>query len=236
MKVSIVVPTYNERENVKQLIPQIFEIFKENEINGNVIVVDDNSPDGTADAVKKLQKSYPIILIERPEKIGLGSAYITGFKKALKNGSDAIFEMDADLSHDPKEIPNFIKKVNDGFDVVIGSRRTEGGKVIGWGWYRKLISWGGNFIGKHIAGINGVDDITSGYRVYKKDTLKRIDLEEIESSGYAFQLEMLGKSIKIGARIDVIPIIFHNRYSGKSKLSKRETFSFFLTALKLRLS
>jgi len=234
MKISIVLPTYNERKNVKQLIPQIFQVFKENKVDGNIIVVDDNSPDGTADVVKKLQKRYHIILIERLKKMGLGTAYIAGFKKALENGSDVIFEMDADLSHNPREIPNFIKKINDGFDVVIGSRRIEGGKVIGWGWYRKLISWGGNFIGKHIAGINDVDDITSGYRAYKKDILKRIDLEEIESNGYAFQLEMLGKSFKIGSKINLTPIIFHDRYSGKSKLSKKDVINFFLIALKLR--
>jgi len=235
MKVSIVLPTYNERENVKRLIPRIFQVFKENKIDGNIIVVDDNSPDGTADAVKELQEKYPIILIERPKKMGIGSAYITGFKKALENGSDIIFEMDADLSHDPKNIPNFIKKVDDGFDVVIGSRRTDGGRIIGWSWYRRLISWGGNFIGRCIVGINGVDDITSGYRAYRKDILKRIDLEEIESNGYAFQLEMLGKFDKIGSRLDITPIIFHDRYSGKSKLSKRDVINFFLIALKLRM-
>jgi len=236
MKVSIVVPTYNEKKNIKRLIPQIFEVFEENKINGNVIVVDDNSPDATADAVKELQKSYPIILIERSKKMGLGSAYITGFKKALKNGSDIIFEMDSDLSHDPKNIPVFLKKINDGFDVVIGSRRIEGGKSIGRNWCRNLVSRGGSFVGKYIAGINDVNDIPSGYRVYKKDVLKRIDLEGIKSSGFAFQLETLGKCIKTGSKVSVIPIIFRERYSGKSKFSMREILSFFLTAIKLRLS
>jgi len=236
MKVSIVVPTYNERENVKQLIPLIFQIFKENKINGNVIIVDDNSPDGTAKVIKKLQEKYPIILIERPKKMGLGSAYIAGFKKALENESDVIFEMDSDLSHDPTEIPNFIEKINDGFDLVVGSRRAEGGESIGRNWHRKLISWGGSFVGKRIAGINNVNDIPSGYRAYKKDVLKRIDLEGIKSSGFAFQLETLGKCIKTGSKVSVIPIIFRERYSGKSKFSMREILSFFLTAIKLRLS
>jgi len=217
------------------LIPRIFQIFKENTIDGNVIVVDDNSPDGTAEVIKKLQEKYPIILIERPRKMGIGSSYISGFKKALENGSDIIFEMDSDLSHDPKNIPNFIKKINDGFEVVIGSRRTKGGKIIGWKWYRKLISFGGNFIGKHIVGINCVDDLTSGYRAYKKEILKRIDFKNIESSGYAFQLEMLVKSIRIGSKIDVIPIIFHDRYIGKSKLSRKDIINFFFIALKLRI-
>jgi len=236
MKVSIVVPTYNERKNVKQLIPRIFKVFKENKIDGNIIVVDDNSPDRTAHTIKELQNSYLIILIERPEKMGLGSAYIAGFKKALENGSDVIFEMDADLSHNPKEIPNFLKKINDGFDVVIGSRRIEGGKSIGWNWYRNLISWGGSFIGKHIARINNVNDIPSGYRAYKKDVLASINLEKIKSSGYAFQLEMLGKCIKLGSKVDEIPIVFRKRYSGKSKLSVRDEISFFLIALKSRFS
>ena len=235
MQVSIILPTYNEKENVKHLIPRIFKVFKDNKINGNVIVVDDNSPDRTADAVKELQKSNPILLIERSEKMGLGTAYIVGFKKALENGSDVIFEMDADLSHDPVNIPDFLKKINDGFDVVIGSRRIEGGKSIGLNWYRNLISWGGSFIGKHVAGIDSVSDIPSGYRAYKKDVLEGIDLDGIKSSGLAFQLEMLGKCIKIDLKVGDIPIVFQERYSGQSKFSTRDVINFFLTALKIRL-
>jgi len=118
-------------------------------------------------------------LVERPEKMGIGSAYISGFKKALEIGSDIVFEMDSDLSHDPKEISNFVKKINDDFEVVIGSRRTEGGKIIGWRWYRRLISFLGNFIGKYMGGINYVDDLTSGYRAYKKEILKKLTLKKL---------------------------------------------------------
>ena len=197
--------------------------------------MDDNSPDGTAEIVKKLQKKYPIILVERPEKMGIGSAYISGFKKALEIGSDIVFEMDSDLSHDPKEISNFVKKINDNFEVVIGSRRTEGGKIIGWRWYRRLISFLGNFIGKYMGGINYVDDLTSGYRAYKKEILKKIDFEKIKSNGYAFQLEILAKCIKADSKVDIIPITFHDRRTGKSKLTGKDIIDFFFIALKLRI-
>jgi len=233
-KVSIVLPTYNEKENIKLLIPRIFQLFEKNNINGNVIVVDDNSPDGTADTVIKLQKSYPVMLINRPKKMGIGSAYITGFEKALENGSDIIFEMDADLSHNPETILDFLKKIDEGFDVVIGSRRMEGGEIIGWGVYRKTVSKSANFVGKYLAGINGINDLTSGYRAYTKDALKKIDLKKIKSSGYAFQLEILTRLLKKGLKVGLVPIIFCDRYSGKSKLSRMDIINFFLITLKIR--
>lgn len=234
MKTTIVLPTYNERENIKQLIPKIFKIFKENKIQGKLIVVDDNSPDGTSEIVNDLKKRYPLTLIQRERKLGIGSAYITGFRKALEDETDLIFEMDADLSHDPIYIPRFIQKINQGFDVVIGSRRIKGGEVVGWNWYRKSISWGGNFSGRYIAGV-AVDDLTSGYRVYKREVLTKIDLDKVESNGYGFQLEMLARSLKKGFKVDTIPIVFSDRYSGKSKLSRKDVINFFIIALKIRM-
>jgi len=233
-KVSVIVPTYNERENIKLLIPRIFQVFEKNNINGDVIIVDDNSPDGTAETVIELQKNYPLILIKRPKKMGIGSAYITGFEKALKNGSDVIFEMDADLSHDPGDIVDFFEKIEAGFDAVIGSRRIEGGKIIGWNWYRKLVSKGANFIGDRVAGINGIKDLTSGYRAYRKDALRSINLKKIKSNGYAFQLEILARLLKKGLKIGLVPIVFCDRYSGKSKLSRADIITFFLIALRIR--
>lgn len=233
MKIGIVIPTYNEKDNIKKLIPKIFEVFKNEDLKGEVIVVDDSSPDGTSKIVKKLKEDYSINLIQRKEKKGLGSAYIAGFKKALENKLDLIFEMDADLSHDPKEIPNFLEKVNKGADLVIGSRRVNGGKTVGWNWYRKLVSLGGNFIGKFIAGID-FSDLTSGYRVYKNSVLQNIDLKKIESEGYAFQLEMLARVIKKDYNVDYVPIVFKDRVSGESKLSKIELLKFLWTAFKIR--
>ena len=174
-KVRIILPTYNERNNINILIPKIFKIFKENKINGDILIVDDNSPDGTANLAKKLSKKYPIKILEREKKLGIGSAYVLGFKKSLEDKKDIIFEMDSDLSHDPKYIPEFIEKINSGFDVVIGERK----KVVGWNWYRKLISWGGNFIGRNIAGVK-IKDLTTGYRAYKRHVLDSINLDKIK--------------------------------------------------------
>lgn len=234
MKVSIIIPTYNERENVKELIPNIFDVFKKSSIDGSVIVVDDNSPDGTAEEIRELQREYPIKLIQREKKMGLGSAYIAGFKEALKQRADLIFEMDADLSHSPDDIPKFISKIGNGFDVVIGSRLMDGGGVTGWNWWRKTISFGGNTIGKHIAGID-VSDLTSGYRAYKSRVLDSIELSKVDSKSYDFQLEMLARAKRKGFKTDTVPIMFRDRTKGKSKLSKFDMAKFLLTAIKIRL-
>jgi len=229
-KIRIILPTYNERENLKSLVPKIFEVFERNKLDGDVLVVDDSSPDGTVPLIKEFSKKYPIKIIEREKKSGLGSAYILGFKKSLEDKKDIIFEMDSDLSHDPEYIPDFIKKINSGFDVVIGER----GQVEGWGWYRKLVSWGGNFIGRNIAGVK-IKDLTTGYRAYKRNLLESILLNKINSNGYAFQLEMLGRASEKDFKIGSVPIIFHDRLRGQSKLSKWDMLEFFILAIKIRL-
>lgn len=221
------------RENVKKLIPQIFRVFRKNEISGEVIVVDDSSPDGTSEVVKELAERYPLTLLQREKKLGIGSAYVIGFKKALENKADSIFEMDADLSHNPQEIPKFLAKLNRA-DLVIGSRKIEGGGVKGWNLYRKLISWRGNFIGRYLAGIK-INDLTSGYRAYKSNVLRKISLDKIGAEGYGFQLEILARVIKKGFEVVAIPIIFHDRYAGKSKLSRKDMLDFFWIAWKIRL-
>jgi len=233
-KITIVIPTYNERKNIGKLIPRVFKVLNEHNIAGNVIVVDDNSPDNTAQEVKKLQKSYPIKLITRNKKMGLGSAYIVGFKEALKGGTGLTFEMDADLSHDPNEIPRFVEKIGEGYDVVVGSRLVQGGKVVGWGFWRKLVSLGGNLIGRGIAGVD-ISDLTSGYRVYKNEVLKTMNLDDVKSKSYDFQLEMLARAAKGGYNIGTIPIVFQDRAEGESKLSNKDIISFLLTAIKIRL-
>jgi dolichol-phosphate mannosyltransferase len=229
-KIRIILPTYNEKKNLKILIPTIFKIFEKNKLDGDILIIDDNSPDKTADFVEEMKKNYPIKLIKRKSKRGLGSAYIEGFKNSLKENKDIIFQMDADLSHKPKYIIDFIKKIDEGYDIVIGKRE----KFIGWGIWRKAISRGGNLIGKYIAGIN-IDDLTTGYRAYKKEVLNSINLKKIESNGYAFQLETLYRSISNGFEVGSIPIIFTDRESGKSKLSKWDVVEFFILALKIRL-
>lgn len=230
MKIRVILPTYNEKENLKILLPRLFEVFESNGLNGDVLVVDDNSPDGTADFAEETGKKYKVKVIRRKEKMGLGSAYVRGFKESLKDGKDIVFEMDADLSHDPKYIPKFVKKINETFDVVIGERK----EVKGWNFYRKAVSWGGNFIGRNLAGIK-VKDLTTGYRAYRKGVLESIDLSEINSSGYAFQLEMLARSLSKEFKIGSVPIVFNDRKGGKSKLSKSDIMEFFILALKIRL-
>lgn len=232
-KIAIVIPAYNEASNILRLIAEINSACKKSKYNCQLIVVDDNSPDGTANVVEKIKPKFNVTLIKRNEKLGLGSAYIQGFKRALRNKPTLIFEMDADLSHDPKYIPEFIKKTNNGYDVVIGSRYMKGGKIVGWNITRRLISWVGNAIGRYIAGIN-VSDLTSGYRIYRKEVLETIDLNEIKSSSYDFQLEMLAKAIKAGFKVGTIPIIFYDRKYGKSKLTKVDQLRFLITALKIR--
>jgi len=231
MNISIIIPTYNEKENISKLIPQIFDVFTRNGINGSLIVVDDSSPDNTAKEVKKLKERYSIRLIERKGKQGLGSAYITGFKKAIDLGSDIIFEMDADFSHDPEYIPEFVKFMED-YDMVLGSRYIKGGKIENWALWRKIVSRGANFIAGLLLGLN-VRDITTGYRAYKAEVLRRIDLDEIRSNGYAFQAEILFRVKEKDFEVKEIPIMFVDRKKGESKLSKTEIIRFFILCINL---
>ncbi len=233
MKVFIVIPTYNERENVERLIAEIFGIFDNGGIDGSVIVVDDNSPDGTADAVEGLKKKFPITLIRRQEKGGIGSAYITGFGKALGQGADVIMEMDADFSHSPEEIPNFVKEM-DNSDVVIGSRYIKDGGIENWSFIRRIVSSGGNLVARILLGMD-VRDITTGYRAYRREALEGMELSSIKSNGYAFQAEMLFRAGERGFRIKEMPIMFKDRAHGKSKLSRMEIIKFIVLCINLRL-
>jgi len=229
-KIRIILPTFNEVDNLKILIPNLFKIFKENNLNADVLIVDDNSPDGTGIFAEKLKEKYHRIeIIHRKSKSGLGSAYIAGFKKSIKDNIDIVFEMDADLSHKPEYIMEFIKKIDEGYDLVIGSRN----KIIGWGSYRKSISKIGNFVGRTIAGIK-ITDLTTGYRAYKKTVLESINIDKIKSESYDFQLEILYRAIKKDFKIGSIPIIFYDRKKGKSKLSKKDMIKFISLAIKIR--
>ncbi len=226
--ISVVIPTYNEKENIKRLIPAIFKQVR----NAEVIVVDDNSPDGTADEVRKLSENFRVRLISRRTKLGLGSAYKTGFKVA--KGS-IVFQMDADFSHDPKFLRKFIAKISNGCDVVIGSRYIKGGKIVGWGVYRKLVSRVANFFASILLRMP-VSEVTTGYRAYRKKIFKKINLNSIKSDGYSFQLEILCKLYKAGAKISEVPIVFVDRKVGKSKLGRSEIFNFISTVVRLMFS
>jgi len=233
MKTIIIIPTYNESENISKLL---IEIFNLNIPDLFVIVVDDNSPDETAEIVEKLKEANnwknKIYLIKRKGKLGLGSAYIAGFKKALALNADYIFEMDADHSHDPKDIPRMLAKTIDS-DLVIGSRKIKGGKVIGWNFKRKIMSTGAMFVSRLILRLKP-KDVTAGFRCYKKEVIQKINLDTVKSNGYAFQEEMLHKTQKLGFKIGEIPVTFIDRKFGKSKLTKKDIIEFFLVILKLR--
>lgn len=231
-RISIIIPTYNEKENLQILIPKITNVFKQNNYDGRVIIVDDASPDGTGDAARRLGKENNVVVISRPCKSGLGSAYILGFKQALLD-SDIIFEMDADNSHDPKDIPSLVEGLKTS-DVAIGSRYVPGGAITGWGVYRKMVSKSGNLTAKIFLGMK-TNDITTGYRAYKKEALESIDFSEIKSNGYAFQVEILYMASRKGFDILEVPITFRNREIGESKLSRKEIFWFFMTCLRLRM-
>lgn len=230
MKSLIIIPTYNELENLPKLLPVV--LSKDNSIN--VLIVDDNSPDGTAAFVEnEMKNNNRIHLIKRSSKQGLGTAYIAGFKYALQNGFDLIFEMDADFSHDPNEIPKFLDEIKNS-DLILGSRYITGVNVINWPMRRLLLSWFANFYTRVITGMF-VHDATGGYKCFRKEVLQAIDLDKVTSNGYAFQIEMTYKAWKKGFRIKEIPIIFVDRVKGKSKMSKKIVREAVTMVWKLRL-
>lgn len=229
MKTIIILPTYNEAENIEKLIKKITALHIP---RLEIIVVDDGSPDGTAKIVERMAQHYPVHLIKRAGKLGLGSAYITGFKKALALKADLIFEMDADFSHDPDDIPRMIAAAADA-DLVIGSRKVQGGKIIGWGWIRKFMSNGAMMFSRILLGLT-TKDVTAGFRCFRQEVLSTLDLDAIKSNGYAFQEELLYRTQKHGFKITEIPVTFIDRQEGKSKLSKKDIIEFFLIIIKLK--
>ena len=215
MKPIVVIPTYNEVENIYAIINAVLE-----SVDGiNVLIVDDNSPDGTAAAVEEMMAtSERIHLLKRAGKMGLGTAYCDGFRYCLDKGFDAIFEMDADFSHDPKELPNFLEALKEN-DLVIGSRYITGMNVVNWPLSRLILSYGASIYTRIITGIP-IKDTTGGFKCFLAKALQMIDLSKVKSNGYGFQIEMNYKMWKKGARIKEIPIIFIDRRSGISKMNK----------------
>ena len=216
MKILIIIPTYNELENLPRLLTEV--LSKDNNID--MLFIDDNSPDGTADFIENEQKNNNRIrLIKRQSKQGLGTAYIVGFKFALQRDYEVIFEMDADFSHDPNEIPRFLEEIKNS-DVVLGSRYKNGVNVINWPMRRLLLSWFANIYTRVITGMP-LHDATGGFKCFKREVLEAIDLNRVKSNGYAFQIEMNFKVWKKGFNIKEIPIIFVDRVKGSSKMSKK---------------
>ena len=214
MKALVIIPTYNESDNIKKAIQLVFKSAK----NVDVLVVDDNSPDKTANVVKAMmKKDKRVNLIERKAKEGLGTAYIAGFKFALKRNYDRILEMDADLSHDPSEIPNFLKASEEA-DVVIGSRYLNGVNVVHWPLRRLILSYGANIYSRLITGMP-LHDTTSGFKCFRREVLEAVDLDAVHSGGYSFQIEMNFRAWCKGFRLKEIPIIFVDRTLGQSKMN-----------------
>ena len=214
MKSIIVIPTYNEKENILRLIEKIHSIVGDI----HILVVDDNSPDGTGQIVKNLkEKDNRIHLIQREGKQGLGTAYCKGFEYCLENNFDYIFEMDADFSHDPNEIPNFLKAIESN-DLILGSRYIKGVNVINWPLKRLLLSYFANMYTRFVTGMD-VKDATGGFKCFRASLLKKIDLASVKTNGYGFQIEMKFKAWKKNFKLIEVPIIFTNRVAGESKIS-----------------
>lgn len=212
----VVVPTYNEKDNIERLVRAILDLKR----GLHLLIVDDNSPDGTGEIADRLAGSLSEVhVIHRKGKLGLGSAYREGFRYALKEGAPLIFEMDADFSHDPSYLPLFLEKIND-YDVVVGSRYLNGVSVVNWPIRRLMLSYGANIYTRIVTGLR-LTDCTGGFKCFRREVLASIDLDRIKSDGYSFQIEMNYRCMEKGFRIGEVPIIFIDRHAGSSKMSKK---------------
>ena len=230
MKTLIISPTYNERKNIKQLVDMV--IGKNPELH--LLIVDDNSPDGTGEKVKKLQTEYKNLFLEtRPKKSGLGTAYIFGFKWALEKKYDNIIQMDADLSHNPKDLPRMVNNLQK-YDLVIGSRYINGISVVNWPLRRLMLSYGANAYSRVITGMPIMDG-TGGFKAWRSSVLSSIDLDSVKSQGYSFQIEMNFRAWVKKFNIKEIPIIFSDRTIGQSKTSKTIVYEAIFMVWRLRI-
>ena len=229
----VIIPTYNEKENIRDIILEVFTL----EGGYDVLVIDDGSPDGTASIVKDMQKEWPerLFLIEREGKLGLGTAYLTGFRKSLEMGYDYIFEMDADFSHNPKDLPRlYAACVEDGADLAIGSRYCHGVSVVDWPIGRIVMSYFASVYVRSILRMK-VYDTTAGFKCYSRKVLEAIDLDDVRMKGYGFQIEMKYTAYRLGLKIKEVPIIFINRQKGASKMSGGIFGEAFWGVMRLRL-
>ncbi len=238
MKTTIVLPTYNEKENIEDFLKTLLEeINLTNDFNINMLVVDDYSPDGTADIVKKVMGNNPKVNLLLNNTRGLGKAYIAGFRYAIENFSpDILIEMDSDFSHDVKKVKELLNAISKGADFAIGSRYIKGGSIPSdWALIRKLNSKYGNIFARIIAGLYSIKDCTSGFRAIKTDILKQIDLDKLNANGYSFQMNILFECTQKGAKVAEIPIDFIDRTKGKSKLGLYDILEFMVNSFILRL-
>jgi len=231
LKVCVIIPTYNERDNITDLARQILGM----DFGPQVIIVDDNSPDGTGRIADDLAaENSRLRVIHRSGKLGLGTAYVAGFKQGLAEGAERLITIDADFSHDPSYIPALVELANH-FHITIGSRYVRQGGVVNWEWQRRFLSWGANAFARTMLGLKA-RDCTAGFRCYHREVLLNIDLDRIFSNGYSFLVEMLFKCQRKGYTIGEIPIIFANRTRGQSKISQREIYKAIYMVMRLSSS
>jgi dolichol-phosphate mannosyltransferase len=237
LKVVLILPTYNERHNIGNIIDALQLQFREISHDMNILVVDDSSPDGTADIVRKKQAAYANVHLLMGQKTGLGAAYIRGMVYAMdKLQADAVFEMDADFSHKPEDVPRLMAALDEGADFVIGSRYVRGGSIPEeWGLLRRMNSLGGNIVARYIAGIYKVCDCTAGFRAIRTTLLKKVTFDDLRVQGYAFQVALLHKAVSLGAIIKEVPVDFIDRTEGESKLGLSDIIEFILNAWWIRL-
>jgi dolichol-phosphate mannosyltransferase len=236
MKTLIIMPTYNESQNIEKMIQSIFTIREWND-DLHILVVDDSSPDGTAQKVRDLKsRSYPhtLFLLSRDSKQGLGTAYIKGFQWGLAKEYGLFVEMDADFSHKPKYLPPMIEQTRQ-YDFIVGSRYIPGGGVKGWGPLRKLISMGGSLYARVILGLP-IQDLTGGFNLWTRSVLDHLDLDDIRSEGYAFQIELKYKAFSKGFSWSEYPIVFEDRQAGKSKMSKRIIVEAIIRVMQMKIA
>ncbi|MDF2569268.1 MAG: undecaprenyl-phosphate mannosyltransferase [Sporomusa sp.] len=227
----VIIPTYNEKDNIGHLLSLVYRYVPDT----HVLVVDDGSPDGTGDLIEKLmttQYQDKLFILKRSGKLGLGTAYVAGFKWALERDYELIFEMDADFSHNPKYLPQFIKAIPS-CDLVLGSRYVVGGGVTNWSFARRLISLGGSLYSRIILNIP-FHDLTGGFKCFRRKVLETIDLDNIKSNGYSFQIEMTYRTFLLGFKIKEVPIVFEERLEGQSKMSPSIFREALLVVPKLR--
>ena len=231
-KVLLVTPTYDERDNLEPFVTSTLDTLP----HAHVLVVDDASPDGTGDLADTLAARDPRVrVMHRSGKLGLGSAYLDAFRWALSEGYDRIFEMDTDLSHDPRYLPQMLDALDDGAGLVIGSRNVPGGGVEGWGPGRHILSKGGSLYSRTLLGLP-IRDLPSGYKGFRRETLEALDLGAVQSEGYAFQIELTYRAIRRGFRVDEVPIVFVDRRAGESKMSRRVFTEAVVMVPRLRLA
>ena len=232
MRNLVLIPTYNERENVSAMIDKVFSL----PVAFDILIIDDGSPDGTADIVRERQKDYPdrLHLLCRKGKLGLGTAYLAGFRWGLERDYDYIIEMDCDFSHNPDDLPRLIAAAEEGADVVVGSRYVQGVNVVNWPMSRLLMSYCASIYVRTVTGMP-VHDATAGFVCYSRRVLERMDLDKVEMKGYGFQIEMKYTSWKLGFKIREVSIIFIDRVLGQSKMSSSIFGEAFFGVMKLRL-